>query len=123
MELYAGLPLTLPQIEHELQRLHYRRTEQLERPGSYRWVGEHIDVALRAARFADESRPAQLLTINGGPKGILSLKDSAGGDVPVLRLEPLLIGSIFPIHGEDRIVVTPEEVQGRCNRREPRASL
>ena len=28
----------------------------------------------------------------------------------MLRLEPLLIGSIFPIHGEDRIVVTPEEV-------------
>jgi penicillin-binding protein 1B len=30
--------------------------------------------------------------------------------VPVLRLEPLLIGSIFPIHGEDRIVVAPSEV-------------
>src|SRR6185437_13235866 len=28
----------------------------------------------------------------------------------VLRLEPLLIGSIFPIHGEDRIVLTPAEV-------------
>jgi len=28
----------------------------------------------------------------------------------VLRLEPLLIGSIFPIHGEDRIIVTPQEV-------------
>ena len=30
--------------------------------------------------------------------------------MPVLRLEPLLIGSIFPIHGEDRIIVTPDEV-------------
>jgi penicillin-binding protein 1B len=28
----------------------------------------------------------------------------------VLRLEPLLIGSIFPTHGEDRIVVAPNEV-------------
>ena len=28
----------------------------------------------------------------------------------MLRLEPLLIGSIFPSHGEDRIVVTPAEV-------------
>jgi penicillin-binding protein 1B len=27
-----------------------------------------------------------------------------------VRLEPLLIGSIFPTHGEDRIVVTPEQV-------------
>ena len=27
-----------------------------------------------------------------------------------MRLDPLLIGSIFPIHGEDRIVVAPDEV-------------
>ncbi|MGI9246894.1 MAG: transglycosylase domain-containing protein, partial [Steroidobacteraceae bacterium] len=30
--------------------------------------------------------------------------------IPVIRLDPLLIGSIFPIHGEDRIVVSPDEV-------------
>ncbi len=29
---------------------------------------------------------------------------------PVFRLDPLLIGSIFPIHGEDRIIVSPAEV-------------
>jgi penicillin-binding protein 1B len=110
MELYAGLPLTLPALEHDLQRLHYRRTERLERPGSYRLLGTHLDVALRPARFADEARPAQLLSITGGAKALESLRDAAGQDVPVLRLEPLLIGSIFPIHGEDRIVVTPDEV-------------
>src|SRR5262249_43031600 len=56
-------------------------------------------------------RPAQALTITlAGTKGIAALRDSAGHDVPVLRLEPLLIGSIFPIHGEDRIVVSPQEV-------------
>src|SRR2546430_6208857 len=43
-------------------------------------------------------------------RSLESLRDSAGRDVPVLRLEPLLICSIFPIHGEDRIVVTPQEV-------------
>jgi len=31
-------------------------------------------------------------------------------DVPVIRLDPLLIGSIFPLHGEDRIIVAPDEV-------------
>jgi penicillin-binding protein 1B len=110
LELYTGLALTLPQLEQELQRLHYRRAESLERPGTYRQHGEHIDVALRPARFADETRNAQLLSITGGAQGIASLRDSAGHEVPVLRLEPLLIGSIFPIHGEDRIIVTPTEV-------------
>jgi penicillin-binding protein 1B len=110
LELYAGLPLTLAELEHELQRLHYRRSDRPDRPGTYRQQGEHVDVALRPARFADELRHAELLTITSGAKGIDSLRDSAGHEVPVLRLEPLLIGSIFPIHGEDRIVVSPEEV-------------
>src|SRR5207302_336535 len=61
-------------------------------------------------RFADETRTATLLSVVVGPKGLESLRDGAGQEVPVLRLEPLLIGSIFPIHGEDRIVVTPQEV-------------
>jgi len=111
LELYAGAPLTLPELEHELQRLHYRRLDRADNPGTYHLSGDQIDLALRPARFADEQRPAQALTITlEGTKSIAGLRDSAGHDVPVLRLEPLLIGSIFPIHGEDRIVVSPQEV-------------
>jgi penicillin-binding protein 1B len=110
LELYAGLPLPLPALEHELERLQYRRVERLERPGTYREQGARVDVAMRPARFADETRPASILTIAIDVNGIESLHDSSGKDVPIVRLEPLLIGSIFPIHGEDRIVVTPQDV-------------
>jgi penicillin-binding protein 1B len=110
LELYAGLPLSQADLEHELQRLQYRRVDRLERPGTYREQGARVDVALRPARFADETRPASILSINVDVNGIESLHDSAGKDVAIVRLEPLLIGSIFPIHGEDRIVVTPQEV-------------
>jgi penicillin-binding protein 1B len=111
LELYAGAPLTPAELEHELQRLHYRRAERPDHPGTYRLSGERVDVALRAARFADEERPAMALTITtAGVKGIAVLSNGAGHDIPVLRLEPLLIGSIFPIHGEDRIVLSPQDV-------------
>ena len=110
LELYAGLPLTPTELEQELQRLHYRRAEKADHPGSYRLSGTQLEVALRPARFADEARPAQQLNMILGPKALESLHDASGHEVPVLRLEPLLIGSIFPIHGEDRIVVAPEEV-------------
>jgi penicillin-binding protein 1B len=110
LELYAGLPLSQADLEHELQRLQYRRVDRLERPGTFREQGNRVDVALRPARFADESRPASILTVSVDANGIESLHDSAGKDVAIFRLEPLLIGSIFPIHGEDRIVVTPQEV-------------
>ena len=110
LELYAGLALSSAELERELQRLHYRRADSATLPGTYRIAGERVDVALRAARFADETRPASLLSITTGAGGLQSLRDTTGREVPVLRLEPLLIGSIFPIHGEDRIIVTPQEV-------------
>jgi penicillin-binding protein 1B len=110
LELYAGLALSGSDLEHELQRLQYRRVDKLEHPGTYRLQGSRIDIALRPARFADESRPASILSVGTGDKGIDTLRDSDGKDVPIARLEPLLIGSIFPIHGEDRIVVTPQDI-------------
>ena len=50
LELYAGLPLLQADMEHELQRLQYRRVDKLEHPGTYREQGNRIDVALRPAR-------------------------------------------------------------------------
>src|SRR5215471_2059283 len=82
LELYSGLPLTVPELEHELQRLHYRRTEQADQPGTYHLAGEHIEVALRPARFADETRGPQHLTIATAAKGIESLHYGAGQEIP-----------------------------------------
>ena len=111
LELYAGLPLSAADLERELQRLHYRRTTTLDgHPGAYRRTPGRIEVQLRPARFADESRAAALLSIATSERSVASLTDAAGRDVAVARFEPLLIGSIFPIHGEDRIIVTPAEV-------------
>ena len=110
LELYAGLTLPPSDLEHELQRLQYRRVDKLEHVGSYRLQGTRFDIALRPATFADESRPSSILSVATTDKGIETLRDSQGKDVPIARLEPLLIGSIFPIHGEDRIVVTPQDV-------------
>ena len=110
LELYVGLQLSAGALERELQRLQYRRGQALVKPGEYRRDGARIDVALRAARFADEVRAAQILSIGTDAKGITTLRDAQGQEVPIARLEPLLIGSVFPIHGEDRIVVAPEDV-------------
>jgi penicillin-binding protein 1B len=110
LELYPGLPLGEADLEKELQRLQYRRADRLEHPGTYREQGARVDVALRAAQFADETRPAAVLTIGTSGTALEEIRDSTGKEVPIVRLEPQLIGSIFPIHGEDRIVVTPQEV-------------
>lgn len=110
LELYAGLSLPADALETELERLQYVRTSELTRPGTYRRRGSHFDIAARRAQFVDEVRDPQTISVSAGAGGVTRIADMKGAEVPIFRLDPLLIGSIFPIHGEDRIVVTPEEV-------------
>ncbi len=110
IELYVGLPFTIDDFLAELERLKYRAATELDRPGSYRRRRGRFEIAVRAARFADELRPAQIIAVTIEGNAISGLRAADGADIPVFRLDPLLIGSIFPIHGEDRIVLTPEDV-------------
>ena len=110
LELYAGLPLSAAMLEHELQRLQYRKVDRADQPGRYSRQGDHFEIQLRPARFAFESRPAQLLRVDCAGEAVTSLTDAKGAQVAIARFEPQLIGSIFPSHGEDRIVVTPDQV-------------
>ena len=110
MQLYAGLPLTEAQFTHELRRLSYRRVAWLRGPGTYRIGDARVVVMLRPAQFPDRARGAMRLAVTFGAAGIAGLRAGAGRQVPVIRLDPLLIGSIFPSDGVDRIVVTPQQV-------------
>src|SRR5690606_10205815 len=78
LELYVGLPLSAAQLEEELTRLKYRRTSTLTRSGTYQRRGSTLEVWLRAARFADEQRPAQRLIINTRGRSITSLRNAQG---------------------------------------------
>ena len=91
LELYAGQSLSSARFAQELERLGYIPQTPVDRPGTFRRKGDSVDVYVREFRFSDERQPAQKLRV-------------------VFRLDPLLIGSIFPIHGEDRIIVSPAEV-------------
>lgn len=110
LELYAGEALSAEEFLTELERLGYRRVAQVKTQGTFSRNSERVDLISRPFRFADEDRPQQTLsvTFNGGQ--LARLWDAKGQDVPVFRLDPLLIGSIFPTHGEDRIIVTPQQV-------------
>lgn len=109
-ELYAGLTLSADTLEQELQRLGYQRVNKPQHPGSYSRRGTRIDLINRRFQFWDALQEPQLLTISTRATAIEDMRNGRNEEVPIFRLDPLLIGSIFPIHGEDRVVVTPEEV-------------
>jgi penicillin-binding protein 1B len=110
LELYVGQSLSSARFAQELARLGYIATMPVDRPGTFRRKGDSVEVYVREFRFSDEKQEAQRLSIRFDGAAIASLADANGTDVPVFRLDPLLIGSIFPIHGEDRIVVAPDQV-------------
>ena len=110
IDLYAGQQLSAQRFADELERLGYLAAAKPDRPGTYQRRGDQVSVYVREFRFADGPQPTRALRIGFAGNSIASIADAKGGDVPVVRLDPLLIGSIFPMHGEDRIVVAPNEV-------------
>lgn len=110
VELYVGQALGPDVLEQELRRLGYTRVEAPKTPGTYRRRTNRFDLVTRRFAFWDATQESRALIVTASRSGIESLIDAAGADVPVFRLDPLLIGSIFPTHGEDRVIVTPEEV-------------
>ena len=110
LELYAGLSFGAEALEQELKRLGYRRVDTAEEPGSYSRRGSRVDLVNRRFQFWDALQEPQLLSISTRGNAIESMRNGRNEEVPIFRLDPLLIGSIFPIHGEDRVVVTPDQV-------------
>src|SRR5919108_698021 len=41
---------------------------------------------------------------------LAAVRDARGERTAIVRLNPLLIGSLFPSHGEDRLIVAPDEI-------------
>src|ERR687897_853258 len=110
LELYAGQSFSAETLEQELKRLGYRSVDKAEQPGSYNRRGARVELINRRFQFWDALQEPQLLSIVTRGNSIESMRNGRGEDVPIFRLDPLLIGSIFPIHGEDRVVVRPDEV-------------
>jgi penicillin-binding protein 1B len=110
LELYAGAPVTADDLEQELRRLHYQNGDPASGTGLYRRTDAGFDIHTRRARFIDELRLPQLLSIRVRNDAITSIRQSDGTELPVFRLDPPVIGNVSPIHGEDRLLVTPAEV-------------
>lgn len=110
LELYTGLKLTAEELELELRRLGYRAASSASQPGTYRRAAGRIDLTTRHFQFWDGDQQPVSLSVGFAGRRVESLNALSGKGIPLARLDPLLIGSIFAEHGEDRIVVAPEDV-------------
>jgi penicillin-binding protein 1B len=115
LELYVGAPISADDLEDELRHLHYRSGDVASGTGIYHRNAGSFDIHTRHVRFNDELREPLFVSIRADGTGITAMKQVNAADLAVFRLDPPIIGSVFPIHGEDRLVIAPADVPPLLN--------
>ena len=104
VELWPGARLDPDALEAELRRSGYHHTDHPGRPGSYHRAADRFVIETREFRFWDSMEPARRIEIGFGA-GVVRSIAASGDEVPIVRLDPPLIGRIYPGHHEDRVMV------------------
>lgn len=112
LEVYQGLKLTPAQFVDELQRVGYHENPQPNEAATYKYTLNGLDFTTRDFVFGDGPQAAQHLRIEfgDGKVSLLQVRGDSPVDLPILRIEPPLIGGIYPGHNEDRELVRLNQV-------------
>jgi penicillin-binding protein 1B len=111
LELYPGLKLRPEQLLAELAMLGYHDAGDQLDPGSFRQQRDQFIIATRPFVFWDGAQPALQLRADFDGGRLRNLADlKTDKPVTLARLDPLLIGGIYPAHNEDRVLVKLNEV-------------
>jgi penicillin-binding protein 1B len=111
LDLYPGASVSTKHLQQTLDGLGYRRVEHPDLPGEYSsYLGRYL-IRTRPFHFPDMNRLSDYLEVILDNRGVSSLKRASNGDpVGHYRMEPRLIGSLASTQGEDRILLTREEL-------------
>lgn len=111
LELYQGSTIQPNELLDELTRLGYQSTANPTRAGQFTVNSDGLELVSRPFQFWDGDETAKHIQIEFDHAGISSLLDiDSQRAADIVRLDPLLIGSIHPAHGEDRILVQLDDL-------------
>jgi penicillin-binding protein 1B len=111
LSLYTGKTISEKSLLAEMKAAGYRRLQQASEPGSYSVNGKRFDINRRAFSFEDGAMPASRFRLQLGNGSIQSMSDMSGVQDPgLIRLDPAEIASIYPLHDEDRTLVSLTDV-------------
>jgi penicillin-binding protein 1B len=109
LELYPGQALSSDDFRLELKGLGYRNVEQVSRPGSARWSGTRVELITRGFTFPDGAEPSRRMTLAFANGRLQAIRDERGRALSLVRMEPILIGGIYPQDNEDRDLIRLED--------------
>ncbi|TDL97666.1 penicillin-binding protein 1B [Stutzerimonas stutzeri ATCC 17588 = LMG 11199] len=110
LELFVGQKLAKTDFLAELDALGYRREKAVSGPGGASVAGNDIELHTRGFQFYEGAEQSQRLRVRFSGDFVAGLSAANGGSLPVARLEPVLIGGLYPAHNEDRILIKLDQV-------------
>jgi len=110
LELFVGQKLTKTDFLTELDALGYRRESAASGPGAAAVAGNDVQLHTRGFQFYEGTEPARRINVRFSGAYVAGLSQGAGGTLAVARLEPLLVGGLYPAHHEDRILIKLDQV-------------
>ena len=110
LTLQVGLPLGLSEVRSELTELNYRELVGAPTPGTFSQQNNTLYLHTRGFAFAESQRePAQVLRLQFDGQRIGSLASTLPRANGSVRLEPMVIGGIYPSQNEDRLLIQLKE--------------
>ncbi len=110
LELFVGQKLDKNDFLAELDALGYRRERAVSGPGGASVAGNDIELHTRGFQFYEGAEQSQRMRVRFSGDFVAGLSNGSGSALPVARLEPVLIGGLYPAHNEDRILIKLEQV-------------
>ncbi len=110
LELFVGQKLAKTDFLKELDALGYRREGAVSGPGGVSVAVNSIELFSRGFQFYESNEPSQRVRVRFSGDYVAGLTQASGGNLAVARLEPLLIGGLYPAHQEDRILIKIDQV-------------
>lgn len=110
LELFVGQKLAKDDFLRELDALGYRRESAVRGPGMASVAGSQIELHTRGFQFYEGPEPSQRVRVSFSGDQVARLTAAGGADLAVARLEPLLVGGLYPAHNEDRILIKLDQV-------------
>lgn len=110
LELIPQSNISPEEVLAELKLLNYQRTSNEKQIGSYYQKGNQILIHTRGFDFGDSQEPERMIELNFNGQQLNNIRATSPSKNGILRLEPMLIGGIYPQHNEDRVLVKIQNV-------------
>lgn len=106
MDLHPAQAIEPATLEMDLRDRGYRQVRRPSQPGEYGRSADALEIFIRQFRYWDGTDSARRIRVAFREGAVVRIDDlDRGGGLALVRIEPPLIGRIYPASDEDRVFV------------------